>query len=191
MKIKDAIYKELTPRQRIISMIEAIGRADAEEVERLKETCERKSYRISDLKYYGVLTRLFEMSMAVESDLRGMVINYIDADSNKKQVMFAQEMDNNDFEWNDFFKSMGIKKQPMTSVIESLQELQDMYIQKIANIDCAWNELLESMGINKVSIGSAFAPRHEQVIFLLKTAPPPDKTDTKEMLGGMKEYINA
>lgn len=186
MKIKDAIYKELTPRQRIISMIDAIGRADTEEVKRLKETCERKSYRMSDFKYYGVLTRLFEMSMAVESDLRGMVINYINADSNKKQVM-----SDIDSEWNDFLKNMGVKEQPMASVIESLQECQDTCIQQIANIDCAWNELLESMGIKKESMRNAFAPRHEQIIFLLKTAPPPDKTDAKEMLDAMNEYINA
>ena len=36
-----------------------------------------------------------------------------------------------------------------------------------------------------------YLPRHEQITFLLETAPPPDKTDTKEMFDVMKEYINA
>lgn len=114
MNIKPAIYEVLTPRQRIISMIDAIGREDEIEIKRLNESCDKKRYRMPDTKYSDTLDRLFNMSMAVEVDLRGVIIGFLEADNNKEQQdMCIQEISNINSAWFELLKSMGIDKDSM------------------------------------------------------------------------------
>ena len=49
MNINPAIYEALTLPQRIISMIDAMGRDVQVEIKRLSETCEKKTYTMNNI----------------------------------------------------------------------------------------------------------------------------------------------
>ena len=79
MKIKETIYQGLTPRQRVGAAVAALARDDNAELKRLKETCPKKQYLATDDDYAGTMTRLMTVALAVESDLRGLALDYLSA----------------------------------------------------------------------------------------------------------------
>jgi hypothetical protein len=74
VKIRGAVYEALSPRQRIIAAMDAIGRHDTAEVERLKSTCPIKTYRQRDAAFSDTMEALFGTGPAVEADLRGAAL---------------------------------------------------------------------------------------------------------------------
>jgi hypothetical protein len=77
VKIPSTIYEALTPAQRVIAAVAAQARDDDEELERLKVTCPKVTYRGTDDAYAGTMSRLMTLSLAVEADLRGLVIDFL------------------------------------------------------------------------------------------------------------------
>jgi len=52
MKMPTKIYERLTPDERFHAFVEAAGRRDEEELDRLNATCPMKTYRIQDPDYF-------------------------------------------------------------------------------------------------------------------------------------------
>lgn len=52
MKMPAKIYERLTPDERFRAFVEAAGRRDEEELDRLNATCPTKTYRIEDPDYF-------------------------------------------------------------------------------------------------------------------------------------------
>lgn len=125
MNIKPAIYESLTSRQRIVSMIDAMGREDDNEMKRLNKTCKKKTYRMNDAKYSDVLDRLFHTSMALEADLRGMVIGYLEVESTELKNMYIQDISNTNSAWLKLLKEMGINEKSMFGAAPPRHELID------------------------------------------------------------------
>lgn len=52
MKMPNRIYKRLTPDERFHAFVEAAGRRDEEELDRLNATCPMKTYQIEDPDFF-------------------------------------------------------------------------------------------------------------------------------------------
>lgn len=76
MTIPAEIYARLSPPERIRAAISAMARGDDEEVTKLKTTCPKKSFLMTDPAYSEAMERLMHLSMAIESDLRGMTLDF-------------------------------------------------------------------------------------------------------------------
>lgn len=76
MNIKPAIYDKLTTRQRILATLEATARGDKSEVERLIESCPKKTYRMNDTAYSNTINALHIAAIIVEADLRGYALAF-------------------------------------------------------------------------------------------------------------------
>ena len=63
------LYDRFTPDERFRLAIEALVRGDEEEVQRLRDTCPREIYRMTELAYRDRVTRSMEMTMGVCLDL--------------------------------------------------------------------------------------------------------------------------
>ena len=74
MKISDTAYEALSPRQRIIAVVDAIARDDTAEIDRLKTTCPIKTYRQRDVAFTDTMEALDMAGLAVETDLRGAAL---------------------------------------------------------------------------------------------------------------------
>lgn len=117
MKINTTIYETLTPLQRIISMIDAMGRDDQPEIKKLRETCEKKHYTMNTSEFTDVLDRLFHVSMALEIDLRGFVITIMSTDEEKLKDIYIKKIINYNEAWLRVLKNMGIDKDSMLDTI--------------------------------------------------------------------------
>jgi len=69
-----AVYENLTPRQRIIAIIEAEARDDQNEVQRLVRTCPKKTYRMTDGAFADAMQNLMGRSLAFELDMANLAI---------------------------------------------------------------------------------------------------------------------
>lgn len=58
MKIDSRIYDRLTPAERFKAAVEAFGRKDYDEVDRLNEHCPTKAYRVQEPAYFDRLRKL-------------------------------------------------------------------------------------------------------------------------------------
>ena len=134
MKIKPAVYESLTPRQRVAATLDALGREDTEEVDRLKRTCAYKVYRQQDAAYADTMVEIFALGVAVEAELRGSALWYIL--SNKSGDMesaefWLQNLADIRAAWLHTLASMGITSQnaieaasaPCLSIVERLFEI--------------------------------------------------------------------
>lgn len=129
MNIKPIIYEQLTPAQRIIASIEAMARGDEKEEERLIKTCPKKLYNISDPVYAYRLEALQDMAMAVECDMRGHALDYLE------QLLSSRAPD----------QPKGQKYLlPDTSSI-----------QEMLSIKKAWHDLLRHEGIDPATMDKA------------------------------------
>ncbi len=64
MKMPTKIYERLTPDERFRAFIEAAGRRDEEELDRLNATCPMKSYDIEDPAYFIPKTNAMMLTLA-------------------------------------------------------------------------------------------------------------------------------
>jgi len=75
--IKTAVYQTLSPAERIRATISAIARDDDHEIEKLAETCPRKTYTQPDAAFLDALQKLQTLSLAVEGDLRANALDWL------------------------------------------------------------------------------------------------------------------
>lgn len=77
--IPDSVYEALTTHQRVRAAVSAEARGDDAEVERLKRTCGRETYSITDPAYSDTMQGLMSLSLAIETDLRGLALSMLQA----------------------------------------------------------------------------------------------------------------
>lgn len=115
MKIKPAIYENLTHKQRIIASVEAEARQDIQEVKRLVKSCPKKSYSITDPQYSEVMDALMTVALYVECDLRGHALLYVLALKRDSALseQYLQNIANTQTAWHEKLKDMGINPKSM------------------------------------------------------------------------------
>lgn len=80
-KIKDTVYTILSPRQRVAATIQALARNDDADIKRLRETCPKQRSLATDDAYAETMSALLKVGLGVESDLRGLAIDYLAANA--------------------------------------------------------------------------------------------------------------
>ena len=115
MKIKPVIYESLTPRQRIIAVIEAQARQDDQEIETLINTCPKKKYIWADAEYCVAMQRLLIMALSVELDMRGYALGVMACIMKNHDAMevFLQKMADTQAAWHETLEKMGISPEIM------------------------------------------------------------------------------
>lgn len=68
MKIMNKIYERLTAEERFRAFVEAAGRGDAEELDRLNATCPRRLYECDDHEYVHAKTMVLLLSSSAHLD---------------------------------------------------------------------------------------------------------------------------
>lgn len=76
-QIKSSAYENLTPQQRVIAAMEACARDDGDELRRLRDTCPKLIYKMTDAKYSDTMQSLSILAITVENDLRGLAIGFL------------------------------------------------------------------------------------------------------------------
>ena len=77
MKLSAAVYQTLTPPQRVAAAVSALARDDHREIERLRETAARKTYRMADAEFVDTMEDLEKVSLALEVTLRDLFIEWL------------------------------------------------------------------------------------------------------------------
>ncbi len=115
MKIKLAIYENLTHRQRIIASVEAKARNDGDEITRLVKSCAKKNYRQTDTAYSEMMDELMTVALYVECDLRGHALLYVLAINHDSGLsdQALQNIANTQAAWHEKLKDMGITPESM------------------------------------------------------------------------------
>ena len=122
MNIKSQVYETLTPRQRIIAAIEAEARGDKGEMQRLKETCPLKHYKMADAAYTMPMQLLVNISMLVECQIRGELMSFyfaLFADKPESEEIIdltLQNITNIKSAWHATLIDMGIDPNSMAKV---------------------------------------------------------------------------
>lgn len=80
-KINQTIYTALSPQHRVAATCAALARNDDAELKHLKQTCPKQRYLATDDAYAETMTRLLTVGLGVESDLRGLAIDYLAANT--------------------------------------------------------------------------------------------------------------
>lgn len=77
MNIKSAIYEALSPRLRVLALLDASARNDENEIDRLLKTCPQKTYKMKDTDVTDTIDTINSTIVAVEADLRGAALDHI------------------------------------------------------------------------------------------------------------------
>lgn len=62
------MYEKLTPDERLSAFIDAAARRDGDEMDRLNDTCPRKTYTIEDWSYVRGKQKAFALTSAIHGD---------------------------------------------------------------------------------------------------------------------------
>lgn len=162
MKIKPTIYENLTPRQRIIAVIEAQARKDDNEIQTLINTCPKKTYTWGDAEYSHTMQKLLIMTLLIESDMRGYALGVMaclmkDHDATE---MFLQKMSDTQAAWEGTLKNMGINPEtmqraniglenPMVNVLREI--LPEPDAEAVKNLHAHMEEYLFKTGASKIN----------------------------------------
>lgn len=133
-KIKNMVYENLTPKQRIVANLAAIARSDKDEELRLSKTCPKYTYTMNDHQFCGRLEALQDLSMVVEHDMRNCVLDFF-------MIGLLYEI-REVADFNDLVKA--IKESPE-------------YVQEILCIKSAWHEFLQEEGIDIETMDAAYS----------------------------------
>lgn len=82
MKNLDKLYSKLTPDERFRAFIEAAARHDADELDRLNDTCPMKTYQIEDPAYFIPKTNALLLTLT----------SHLDASRHSELAAFAMAM---------------------------------------------------------------------------------------------------
>lgn len=69
MKIKPAVYENLTAPQRLIATFEALGRNDEAEVRMLFQSCPKQTYSMPEPSFRSSYERILDMALSIEYEL--------------------------------------------------------------------------------------------------------------------------
>jgi hypothetical protein len=111
------IHVRLSASERIRAAVSAMARGDTEELQTLKETCPRKSFRMTDPAYSEGMERLLALALAVESDLQVMALDFLVAsrlevpEAVHEAVATAAALES---AWREFLAELGIPRREMS-----------------------------------------------------------------------------
>lgn len=116
-KIAPSVYKNLTPKQRVVACIEAQARGDEYERLLLIRSCPELTYAQTDVRFSETMNGLMCLAMAIESDLKECVLRFLvtlrtDPETSGR---FLQDFSNNREAWKMTVAGMGIDQESMAS----------------------------------------------------------------------------
>jgi hypothetical protein len=144
--IDTAVYEQLTPSERVRAAVSATARDDMEELQRLKETCPKYLYKMTDPKYTDAMRHLFSMALAIELEIMSHVLN---------------------FYFNVLDHRMGTADAGKSVWIV---DPVDSALMGAATIFKAWNLFLEEQGIDPGEFAKTSPPRHPLVQSILQVS---------------------
>jgi len=111
MQIKSIVYESLTAQQRVIAVIEAFARKDMAEVDRLIDSCPKKTYRLNDWALSRGLHKLMHLTLNVELmlDRKAMVVMLaLMAEQDELIDPLLQSISDTQAAWNEALGTIGI-----------------------------------------------------------------------------------
>ncbi len=104
------VYEKLTACERVSATIAALGREDASEGKKLVSTCPKTSYRSNDDAYVERMVHFMSDSLAVEADLCGLALDYLDIGDSEIPVArkILSRLASLAVAWERFVESHGI-----------------------------------------------------------------------------------
>ena len=117
LTIPKHIHENLSASERVRAAISAIARGDEYEIQILKETCPKLSVMMSDPAYSEKLKKLFNLALAVESDLQRATLSFLmysHLEDYELAVQASESVRVTEAAWNKFLKEMGISRTDMT-----------------------------------------------------------------------------
>lgn len=138
-RIKDNVYESLTPEQRVIAAVEAMARDDEQEIIRLKDTCPRYNYMITDPAYSETMQEIMAIAVAIQCDKRDALIITLLAHAtchDESLGIGLQKLSNIDALWTKYLDSKGIDRQTMDKVTKDLdREYLDLFLKTCPDPD--------------------------------------------------------
>lgn len=136
-QIQDSTYETLRPEQRVRAAVSATARGDDREIARLRETCPKYVYKMTDPAYADTMDKLMSLAAVIEADMRGHALD------------FATDMLER--------TRAKAKSTPPADVEEDRSDLALAYAAAVAE---AWKRLLDELGIDRDEMERAGPPRH-------------------------------
>jgi len=165
-KIKTTTYESLNPEQRLVATIEASGRGDDDEVQRLFSTCPRKTYTQTDAAFANKHLLVVTVAMAIELELASIALSAF-------MSIFHQ---------SENFKAKIKKTKRFEDMkAEEMHQLAAM-LEAIAAMDAAAARWFEAKGISRENWIKFRPKRHLVVDFWANLAPEPSEDDVQHVL---------
>jgi hypothetical protein len=117
LTIPKHIHENLSASERVRAAISAIARGDEYEIQILKETCPKLSVMMSDPAYSEKLKKLFNLALAVESDLQMATLSFLMSshlEEHELTVQASYSARATEAAWSAFLEEMGIPSGDMT-----------------------------------------------------------------------------
>ena len=133
MQIKNSIYENLTAQQRLVAVIEAFARKDKAEVDRLMDSCPKKTYRLNDWAFSRGLQKLMHMTLHVECMLyrKAMVVMMaLIAEKDELIDPLLQSISDTQAAWNEALKTIGIS----TEVVQKANGFDPIFIEMMTEL---------------------------------------------------------
>ncbi len=120
--IKPVIYENLTNRQRMIASVEALARDDYDERVKLVKSCPKKTYKQADAAYVDMMETLLDLSLAIECDLRGQMINFLIAKVTEHEAMmvFLQSISDMKEGWKLAIEELGVNPDSLAKACQPI-----------------------------------------------------------------------
>ena len=167
--IPESVYENLTPKQRVRAAVTAIAREDEAEIRRLRDTCPKYLYQMNDAAVTDRMETLYTLSLAMEYDLRGLVIHFL----------VALRLEN------------GPEAQDPEVLCEPMK-LTEQTLIEIASIDEAWRQALLDLGIDADSMAKVGPARDyvtDTLVNLAQKCSEPAPQLVQEALQAMQERL--
>lgn len=133
MQIKPMIYENLTAQQRLVAVIEAFARKDKPEVDRLMDSCPKKTYQLNDWAFSRGLQKLMHMTLHVECMLyrKAMALGMaLIAERDELLNPLLQSIADTQAAWNEALKTTGISPE----LLQKANGFDPIFIDLIAEL---------------------------------------------------------
>lgn len=133
MQIKTSVYENLTAQQRLVAVIEAFARKDKVEVDRLMDSCPKRTYRLNDWAFARGLQKLMHMTLHVECILYRKIIAVGMALMGERDELIdplLQSISDTKAAWNEALKTTGISPE----VVQKASGLDPIFIEMIVEL---------------------------------------------------------
>ena len=133
MQIKPIIYQNLTAQQRVIAVIEAFARKDNAEVDRLIDSCPKKTYQLNDWAFSRGLQKLMHMTLHVECMLyrKAMVVMLaLMAEQDELIDPMLQSISDTQAAWKETLETIGISPE----TVQKASGTEPLFLELMAEL---------------------------------------------------------